>query len=120
MSKIEIDEAKIFNAIDMAFLSSVEALEEKIIDITPRDPKRPPKDPTQKVTGNLQQSIWNEKIWDWVYLVGVESWVDAERYAGTQEFWYENIPARSYLWKWLEDNSKELINNFIRDMEKRL
>lgn len=57
MSTMKFDQAMLENAMEMALVDSVQLLEEEIIKITPRDPKRPPKDPSRKVTGSLKRSI---------------------------------------------------------------
>jgi len=50
MSEMKMDTAKVDRAMAMALLDSIQLLQEKIIEITPRDPKRLPKNIKVKVT----------------------------------------------------------------------
>jgi hypothetical protein len=50
MAEMKLDTERIERAMSMALLDSVQLLQQKIIEITPRDPKRLPKDPSVKVT----------------------------------------------------------------------
>ena len=50
MATMKLDTAKIERAMEMALLDSVMLLQEKILEITPRDPKRLPKDISAKIT----------------------------------------------------------------------
>lgn len=69
---------------------------EEIIKVTPRDPNRPPKDPSKKVTGTLKRSIITDTedlaITAWVSDVG-----DQVAYAHAQEYGTSRTPARSYI-----------------------
>lgn len=118
MSTLEIDFERIENAIEYALDDSIEILKEWIKKITPRDPLRPPKDMSQHVTGNLRNSIDNEKLSRFSYLIGTQK---AElSYAGAQEFGTEHIPARSYLRQWLKDNKRRFVSNLQNVIKKRL
>lgn len=128
MSKVEIDEAKILNAMAMALNSTVSEIEKEISEITPRDKNRPPKDPERKVSWNLKRSIRSEMINDFNYVIWVMQW-DEESYAAMQEFWwvveiprrrkwvviwtyFVYIPPRSYLRKTIEEKSEKFEKYF--------
>ncbi len=81
-------------------------LQQKIHEITPRDPQRPPKDPSRPVTGNLQRSIQHKKVNDTTYKIWVQRG-PASSYAEKQEFGDATTPPRSYLRKWLADNKEK-------------
>jgi hypothetical protein len=58
---VRIDQKTLEKACELAIEEAVLNLQEKIIEITPRDPKRLPKNPNRAVTGNLKRSIKNKK-----------------------------------------------------------
>lgn len=64
MAKTNIDERAIEQAMEVALTGGIQHLTNKIIEITPRDPARPPKNRNAKVTGNLKRSIGYEKVGD--------------------------------------------------------
>jgi len=113
MSRVEFNQNKLDFAIKWALKETCNVAVDKIVEITPRDPQRMPKDPTQEVTWNLKRSIWYEKVNDFKYKVWT-TMSDVESYAGVMEFWTENIPARPFLRKWITDNLKELERNFYK------
>ena len=113
MSRVEFDMQKFEKAINWALIETCNVWVDKIQEITPRDPNRMPKDPSQKVTWDLKESIWYEKVNDFHYKV----WTvmsDVESYAWAMEFWTEHIPARPFLRKWINDNKKELERTFVQ------
>lgn len=114
MVTVTIDNIRIEKAIDFAVLAGAQVLEAKIVEITPRDLARPPKDPSRKVTGNLKRSIWTQRIDSGKYLVGVRQWyLNAAKYGAYLEFWTVRMAPRSFLRKWIEDNIN-LIQNVIK------
>lgn len=104
------------HALEAAALVAVDA----IVEVTPRDKKRLPKNINRKdgkrpkrkkgvvsilgnyypaVTGNLKKSIGYERYRDFGILVGSERNGHAAKYAKTQEFWLpkKNVPPRPYV-----------------------
>ena len=112
MSRVEFNENKLNFALKWAMQEVCNVAVEKIVEITPRDPARPPKDLSQKVTWNLKRSIWYEKVNDFHYKVWT-TMDEVESYAWAMEFWTEHIPARPFLRKWINDNKKELEKVFV-------
>lgn len=87
---------------------AAEQLTDDIRAIAPRDPTRPPKDPSRPVTGNLKRSIAYEVNDNLEAKIGVnlqhgltEGKTPIMEYARYQEFGTPNMPARSYLRKGL-------------------
>jgi hypothetical protein len=62
-------------AVDYALQGAVRFLTGKIKKITPRDPARPPKDPSVPVTGNLERSVTYRKNKEkqHSYVIGIPS-----------------------------------------------
>jgi HK97 gp10 family phage protein len=119
MSRVEFNEQLLDFAIKWALIETCNVWVEKIVEITPRDPNRMPNDPTQKVTWNLKRSIWYEKVTGFHFKI----WTmmdDVESYTWAMEFWTENIPARPFLRKWINDNKKELERVFVETTKKLL
>jgi len=117
MATFTMDTSKIEKAIDLALFAWAKFLQDKIIQITPRDPARPPKDPSRKVTWNLKRSIGNQKISDTEYRVWVRKWYfNTEEYGSylefwtVTEFWTVRMKPRSFIRKWLEDNKIQVQN----------
>jgi hypothetical protein len=50
MARMKIEQSVLDNAIEASLIDTVLMLEEEILKITPRDPSRPPLDPTRRVT----------------------------------------------------------------------
>ena len=115
MAKFTIQDEKYKDALWVSILHTVDFLTKKIIEITPRDPKRPPKDPSQKITWNLKKSIENQEVEDLSYVIWSKQ-TEAE-YWPAQEYWTIYIPARSFLRKWLIDNAKKSLKVFETSMK---
>lgn len=83
-------------AVEWAMVEVAEVLRNEILTVTPRDPKRPPKDLGQRVTGNLKRSIIssieNGIAYAWVSSVG-----EAVAYAEYLEYGTSRMIARSYI-----------------------
>ena len=67
---MKFDQAMLENAMEMALVDTVMVLEEEILKITPRDPARPPKDPSRKVTGDLKRSIGHQQNSKFEFVIG--------------------------------------------------
>jgi|AntAceMinimDraft_5_1070358.scaffolds.fasta_scaffold381654_1 hypothetical protein len=50
MTKMTIEQSVLDNAMEASLIDTVLMVEEEILKITPRDPARPPVDPTRRVT----------------------------------------------------------------------
>lgn len=115
---------------------AAEQLTDDIRAITPRDPARPPKDPTRSVTGNLQKSIAYEVNDNLEAKIGVnlqhgltEGKTPIMEYARYQEFgvpfqkvtesWWR-LPQRSFLRLWLILFGKEALNTFMFYLKTKL
>lgn len=111
MATFTMDTRAIEKALDFWLLAWTLFLQEKIVQITPRDPARPPKDPSRKVTGNLKRSIGHEKISNTEYRVWVRKWFyNTEKYGAYLEFWTVRMAPRSFIRKGLEDNKIQVQN----------
>jgi len=110
MTKLKLNTEKINKAMSMALYDSVLLLQERIIEITPRDLKRPPKNPSAKVTGNLKRSIAYQKMSEFQYKIGTTQWM-AEYWAHL-EFGTVRMEPRSFLRKWIADNKNDIIKHF--------
>lgn len=98
MATFTLDLDNINKAVDLALWEWARVLQSEIIPITPRDPKRPPKDPSKKVTWNLKRSIQIEKIAFDHYKVGVVwAWVQWNQII---KQWKGSVPAE--YWMFLE------------------
>lgn len=135
MSKVEIDEEKIFSAMEMALNSTVSEIEKEIIKITPRDKNRLPKNPERKVTWNLKRSIKTEAIDRFKYKIG--STQGEDQYAAIHEFggvieiprrkkwvivwtYVVYIPPRSYLRKTIFEKSEKFEKYFQKVVNRLL
>lgn len=96
MAVCTLDKAGIYKALDMALEEWSRMLVDEIVKITPRDPARPPLDPSRKVTGNLKRSINYERVDGTRYKVGVQGaginvrWlpISIGKGASPAEYWY--------------------------------
>lgn len=120
MSEVNIDEKKILRAMRGGLISVVELAEEKIIENTPRDKNRLPKNTKIKVTWNLKRSIWHEEKGLLEFDIGVKQGDDAENYAWHQEFWTPHMEARSYLRKWIIENTKAFTDLYAKVVQRLL
>ena len=107
---MKIDQARIDRAMEMALLDSVQLLQEKILEITPRDPKRLPKDINAKVTWNLKRSIAYQQVWQFEFKIGTNQG-EAE-YWKFLEFGTPKMAPRSFLRKGIIDNKELVLKNF--------
>lgn len=112
MAEMKMDTAKIDRAMSMALLDSVQLLQQKIIEITPRDPKRLPKNIKAKVTWDLKRSIDFQQIWEFEFVIGTKQW-EAE-YWKFLEFGTAYMQPRSFLRKWIIDNKDLVLRNFAK------
>ena len=108
--QIKVYEDKMEEAMEKALLDTVLLLVDKIVEITPRDPKRPPKDPSKPVTWNLKRSITYKRVWPLNYAIWSRQ--NIADYWAALEFWTIHMKPRSFLRKWLYDNQKKAVNNF--------
>ncbi len=131
MSRFELDTSTLKKEAHMALFAWVNFAHNKIIEITPRDEKRMPQNIDRKdgkipirntwpfrpvfknwhwyvwVSGNLRKSVQMEEVWPMDFIIWVQRW-PTEEYAWAQEFWTPSVPARSFLRKWIIDNSKDI------------
>lgn len=121
MSTVKMDMGRIEFATQKALYKTTLRLVDETQKITPRDPKRPPNDPEQHVTGNLKRSIWLEKVNDYEYKVGTQQGdftnddgetTEPESYAPDLEFWTEYMKPRSFIRQTLVDKTKEVTELF--------
>lgn len=89
-------------ALEFWLEAGVQVLAAKIEEITPRDPARPPKNPSVSVTGRLKSSISYRKESKTSYQVW--SMQNPTEYGAAQEFWTPKLPPRSYIRKGAIDN----------------
>ncbi len=118
MSNFTFDQATIDKALGMALLDSVQLLEEEILKITPRDPRRPPKDPSRRITGNLKRSIGYQQVGEFEYIIGTKQ-AEAE-YWKYLEFWTPRMAPRSFLRKGIIDSKDLVLKNFAKIFKKAL
>lgn len=118
MAKMDLNTAKIEKAMEMALLDSVMLLQEKILEITPRDPARLPKDPNAKVTWNLKRSIDYQQIWQFEFKIGTKQG-EAE-YWKFLEFGTPRMQPRSFLRKWILDNKELVLKNFEKRFKQAI
>lgn len=116
MSEMKLDTAKIDKAVWMALLDTVQLLQWKIIEITPRDPKRLPKYIKAKVTWNLKRSINYQQKWEFEYIIGTTQ--NEAEYWKFLEFGTSRMQPRSFLRKWLIDNKDEALKNFSKRFQQ--
>lgn len=133
MAVCTLDTDGIYKALDMALEEWSRKLADEIVKITPRDPKRPPLDPSRKVTGNLKRSINYERVDGTRYKVGVQGawittkWLPISKGKGATpalygyylEFWTVRMKPRSFIRKaLLEQRGK--ITKYIQQVFNRL
>lgn len=118
MSEFKMDTAFIKKAMWSALVDSVQLLQGKIIEITPRDPKRLPKNIKAKVTWNLKRSIIYDQVWEFEYIIGTTQ--DEAEYWKFLEFGTVHMQPRSFLRKWLIDNKDEVLRNFEKRFKQVL
>lgn len=118
MSKFQFDDAKINTAMEMALLDSVQLLQEEILKITPRDPKRPPKDPSRKVTGDLKRSIDFQQKSQFEFVIGTKQG-EAE-YGKYLEFGTPRMAPRSFLRQGIIDSKDLVLKNFALRFKQAL
>ena len=113
-----INQEVLNNAVEISLVDSVLVLQKAIIDITPRDTKRMPKDPSRKGTGNLKRSIGHDAVSRFEYKIGTMQ--------GEAEYWKyleygtPNMQARSFLRKGIIDNMQKVLNNFSKRLKQLL
>jgi HK97 gp10 family phage protein len=112
MAKVKFNQAKVDFAMWWALLDSVQFLTKKVRDITPRDPKRPPKNLQAKVTWNLKNSIDFEKTSEFSYKIGTIQ--NEAEYGKFLEFGTAFMQPRSFVRKWIIDNKDKALTNFER------
>lgn len=110
MSTMKFDQAKMDRAVEMALLDSVQLLQEEILKITPRDPRRPPKDPSRKITGDLKRSIDYQQVGQFEFVIGTKQG-EAE-YWKYLEFGTPRMAPRSFLRQGIIDSKDMVLKNF--------
>lgn len=110
MSTMKFDHAMLEQAMEMALVDSVQLLQEEILKITPRDPKRPPKDPSRKVTGDLKRSIDYQQVGQFEFKIGTKQG-EAE-YGKYLEFGTPRMAPRSFLRQGIIDSKEMVLRNF--------
>lgn len=118
--KVKLDVAKLRELmktaprkVDRAVQDTAEAVEAIAKVNVPRDPKRPPLDPSRPVTGFLRNSIAAEKVEDghWRVNVGAE-------YGLYQELGTSRMPARPYLTPAAEAQQGPFIQRLIKVLDE--
>lgn len=112
MATVKFDQARVEMAMEMALVDSVQLLQEKILEITPRDPNRMPKDPSRHVTGNLKRSIDYQQVGKFEFIIGTK--MGEAEYGKYLEFWTPNMKPRSFLRKGILDNKDLVAQNFAK------
>jgi len=127
----KLDEEFLEKACEFALKATADTIKNEIILITPRDKKRLPINTINRkdgkkpirikahfkpinigwnwfewVSGQLKKSIETEKINKNYYKIWVTKW-PASEYWKFLEFWTVNMKPRSFLRKWLYDNSEK-------------
>ena len=130
MSKFELSQSwvkELREVVKSALWLAAEAFADDIRSITPRDPKRPPKDPSKPVTGNLQRSITYEvnnnleaTIWVDMSYQGEPTRTPLIEYARYQEFGTPTMRPRSYLRLWVVKFAEKTLKTFAFYLKKFL
>lgn len=115
---MKFDQSKVDRAMEVALVDSVQLLTNEIIKITPRDPKRPPKDPSRKVTGDLKRSIDYQQTGKFEFIIGTKQW-EAE-YWKYLEFGTPRMAPRSFLRQWIADSKDKVLKNFSKRFAQAL
>jgi len=118
MSDFKFNNEMFEDILEEALFDSVLFLQDKITDITPRDPNRLPENPNAKVTWNLKRSVTVNKQWPLKYAIWVAQ--NEAEYWFYLEFWTKKMWARSFLRKWLFDNKVEAMEIFANTSRKSL
>lgn len=118
MATFKFNRKKLDNAIGLALLDTVQLVQQRIKDVTPRDPQRLPQDPSRKVTGNLKRSIVFEQTWKFSYVVG--SAQNTASYWKYLEFGTPYMEARPFITKWAFENTEEFKENFIKVFKNQI
>lgn len=129
-------------AIEFGLLEVVLFLQDKIIEITPRDKDRLPQTINRKdgkapyrssyykpvmiggnwyewVSWNLKKSIWHERLNNFFFLIWVRKG-PATEYARSLEFGTVHMAPRSFVRKWIFDNLHEAKKVFERAIKLKL
>lgn len=123
--KFTLNEDWLRGAVSMSLEEWARFAVDKIVDVTPRDPKRLPINPKAKVTGALRRSIDFEKVSDTTYKVGVVgagvkgNWIPISVWKGAtpaeygyyQEFGTIRMKPRSFIRKTYFEKSDDIINH---------
>ena len=130
MSKFELSQSwvkELREVVKSALWLAAEAFADDIRSITPRDPKRPPKDPSKPVTGNLQRSITYEvnnnleaTIWVDMSYQGEPTRTPLIEYARYQEVGTPTMRPRSYLRLWVVRFAEKTLKTFAFYLKKLL
>lgn len=113
-----LDEKQLEDALEFALDDTVLRIRSMVRDIAPRDPRRPPKNPNAKVTGNLKRSINSEKVGKFSHIVGTNQG-EAE-YGWYQEFGTRFMPPRSFLRLAIIENEEVILQHFAKTAKDRL
>lgn len=133
MAVCTLNKGGIYKALDMALEEWSRMLVDEIVKITPRDPTRPPLDPSRKVTGNLKRSVNYERIDRthykvWVQGAGVNGigiptsigkGASPAEYGYYLEYWTVRMKPRSFVRKALFDQREKVIT-YIQKIFNRL
>lgn len=115
---MKFDQARVERAMEMALLDSVQLLQEEILKITPRDPKRPPKDPSRKITGSLKRSIDYQQVSQFEFVIGTKQG-EAE-YWKYLEFGTPRMEPRSFLRQGIIESKEMVLKNFEKRFKQTL
>lgn len=118
MSTMKFDQARVDRAIEMALVDSVQLLQEEILKITPRDPRRPPKDPSRKITGDLKRSIDYQQVGQFEFKIGTKQG-EAE-YGKYLEFGTPRMAPRSFLRQGIIESKDLVLKNFAKRFKQAL
>lgn len=121
MAYFTLEVEPIKRAVDLALQEWARALQDEIIKITPRDPKRLPKDPSRKVTWNLKRSVQYQKlswtyykVWvvgagiKWWQIISVWKWATPAQYWVYLEFWTIRMKPRSFIRKAFAEQKEKI------------
>lgn len=130
MTKFELSQSwvkEFREVVKSALWLAAEEFADDIRSITPRDPNRPPEDPSRPVTGNLQRSISYEVNDNLEAVVGVDMEYEGKEtktplleYARYQEFGTPTMRPRSYLRLWVVRFAEKTLKTFAFYLKKLL